>query len=71
MILIIIIPLIALLFLYLSALKENNYIEVHLLKGVMFGVSVANQEDDKGEFTFAQLALGFIMITLYYEHDED
>jgi len=37
----------------------------------MFGVSVANQEDDKGEFTFAQLALGFIMITLYYEHDKD
>lgn len=49
--------------------KKNSDIEIALIRGLLFGMSKSDQEDENGNYTFIQLAVGFIVFTLYYEHE--
>ena len=49
--------------------KKNSDIEIALIKGLLFGISYSDQEDDNGKYVYLQLAFGFIVITLYYENE--
>lgn len=70
-----ILTIIVLLFLSISLMfdlrrkKKNGDIEIALIKGILFGFSYSNQEDENGKYVYLQLAVGFLVFTLYYEND--
>lgn len=53
----------------LMKIKKEGDIEIALIKGLLFGASYSAQEDERGKYVYLQLAIGFIVITLYYENE--
>tara|TARA_R110000772_G_scaffold74599_2_gene162474 strand:+ start:10709 stop:10924 length:216 start_codon:yes stop_codon:yes gene_type:complete len=59
---------IAMMFNLMKTRKEGD-IEVAIIKGLLFGASYSAHEDEKGKYVYLQLAIAFIVITLYYENE--